>query len=176
MQRFIRTAMFIALSFLFGCTSINYTPSPSLQLGQCWGIVPFANNTEVPQVGYRAMAISASEMRAKGVASLVVYGPRIDCTQLLVCPNSANLPLKQVRAWAREHDIRYVMTGTVNEWHYKVGLDGEPAAAVTLQLYDMQTEQVIWSAVGSRVGTSHSSLGNIGQILIAQMLTTLLGH
>lgn len=65
------------------------------------------------------------------------------------------------------------MTGTVNEWRYKVGLDGEPAVSVTLKLIDMRNGRVIWSAVGSKMGSSRSSLGNVGQRLIDSMLNQI---
>ena len=39
--------------------------------------------------------------------------------------------------WARERQARYALTGAVDEWRYKVGVDGEPAAGVTLQIIDV---------------------------------------
>ena len=35
--------------------------------------------------------------------------------------------------------------GAVDEWRYKVGVDGEPAAGVTLQIIDVASGDILWS-------------------------------
>ena len=40
-------------------------------------------------------------------------------------------------AWARSTHARYAVTGAVNEWTYKVGLDGEPVVGIAIQLIDL---------------------------------------
>lgn len=158
---------------LAGCTTINSAPQTApAYASRPWGITSFANNTEVPQAGNRAMSITANVLRAKGVMNLSVYQPYGDCNQLALCPNDA-ISTEKVLAWAQQHGICYVMMGAVNEWQYKVGLDGEPVAAVSLQLYDVMTRRVIWSAVGSKIGNGRSGLGNIAQDLINDMLSSL---
>ncbi len=165
---------FIAfLCMLTACTTINSSRQVTqTSANQPWGIVAFNNNTETPQAGNRATSITANVLRAKGVYNLSTFQPYGDCSQLVSCP-STSIPLRSVLAWAQKRNLCYVMTGSVNEWQYKVGLDGEPVAAVALQLYDVNSGRVIWSAVGSKIGNGRSGLGNVGQSLIDNMLKSL---
>jgi hypothetical protein len=77
-------------------------------------------------------------------------------------------------AWARSENIRYALAGSVDEWRYKVGIDGEPAAGVTLQLIDVQSGQVLWAAAGGSTGWSRESLSGVAQKLVAKLLRPLL--
>ncbi|EQD28248.1 lipoprotein, partial [mine drainage metagenome] len=72
--------------------------------------------------------------------------------------------------WASQNRIQYALTGSVQEWRYKTGVDGEPAVSVTFNLVDMTTGKTVWSATGSRTGWSRSSVGSVGQTLIDQLL------
>ena len=67
-------------------------------------------------------------------------------------------------------NARYVLRGEVNEWRYKVGVDGEPAVSVTLRLVDKATHRVRWSAVASGNGWSDASLGTTAQRLFEETL------
>lgn len=154
------------------CTKINTSSVAQVMPNSRWGIAIFANNTEVPQAGYRAMNITSGVLRSNGIASLVTYPSKGNCNKLLVCPN-ATPSLEEALRWARTKHIAYLMTGAVNEWDYKVGLDGEPIAGVSLQVYAVSSGQMVWSSVGSRIGTSRSGLAVIAQKLISEMLTPL---
>ncbi len=174
MVYFRKLLLLIFLSaLLIGCTTINVAPQVAVINPDCrWGIATFVNNTETPQAGKRAMSIAANLLRSRGIVDLSVYQPYADCSLLNVCPN-ATTQIKNVLAWARRNKIRYVMMGSVNEWQYKVGLDGEPVAAVDLELYDSFSGIVVWSAVGSKIGSSRSGLGNTAQDLMAHMISDL---
>lgn len=167
----LKKYIMLSMLFLVACTTIN-SSHQVVCAPLRWGIVPFTNNTEVPQAGYRAMSITKGLLEAKGVRNITVYKSKESCNQLIVCPN-ANPSLEHILAWARQRHLRYVMTGTVNEWIYKVGLDGEPVAAVALTLYEVPHGQMIWNSVGSKFGTTRSGLGSTGQKLIQEMLCTL---
>ena len=56
----------------------------------------------------------------------------------------------EAEKWARTQGMRYVVTGAVNEWRYKVGVDGEPAVGLMLQVKDLRSDQVVYSAAGGR--------------------------
>ncbi len=157
--------------FLTACTTIN-SSHQTVPAGVQWGIVPFTNNTEVPQAGYRAMSITKGILESNGVQTMNTFKANQTCNQLIVCPN-ANPSQEQIMTWARHHHLRFVMVGAVNEWVYKVGLDGEPVASVALQLYDVPNGRMIWNSVGSKIGTTRSGLSTTGQQLIREMLCSL---
>jgi len=58
----------------------------------------------------------------------------------------------------------------VEEWRYKVGVDGEPAAGVTLQILDVATGDILWSGSGGQSGWSREALSAVAQKLIRKLL------
>jgi len=173
MRKIYLFSIFIVFALLMSCsTTINHSRQPVISSQAKWAVLPFDNNTEKPQAGERVAAITASLLRAGGITNLSVYQPKTSCSQLLTC-SGRGLSMKGARIWAKRRGVRYAMTGAINEWHYKVGLDGEPAVNVTLNLFDMRTGKAVWSAVGSKIGCSRASLGIVGQKLVREMLSRL---
>lgn len=77
----------------------------------------------------------------------------------------------QALSWAREQKLDYVVSGSVEEWQYKSGLDGEPAVGISLQIIEPATGRVLWSKSGARAGWSRESLAGTAQ----KVLRTLVG-
>ena len=75
--------------------------------------------------------------------------------------------------WARSTHAQYAMTGSVNEWTYKVGLDGEPVVGLSLQLIDLKSGRIVWTAVGSLSGGSRIAVTTTAQRLINSLLRGL---
>ena len=160
---------------LVGCgtTAINYSStSPILSSKERWAVLPMTNHTETPQAGSRVSAIITGLLRIKGVNHVSMYRSKTSCDKLITCPGQMD-SIYKIKAWAKQKGVRYIMLGSVNEWHYKVGLDGEPVVNVVLKLMDIKTHKTIWSAVGSKTGNSRSGLSNVGQELIEEMLSGL---
>ena len=63
--------------------------------------------------------------------------------------------------------------GSVEEWRYKVGVDGEPAVGITLQLIDLPSGAVIWTASGSKTGWSREGLTATAQKLLVELTAPL---
>ncbi len=77
----------------------------------------------------------------------------------------------EAEKWARAQGMRYVVTGAVNEWRYKVGVDGEPAVGLMLQVKDLSRDLVVYSAAGGRTGGSREALAAVGQRLAAELVS-----
>ena len=75
--------------------------------------------------------------------------------------------------WAQSTGAHYAMTGSINEWNYKVGLDGEPVVGISLQLIDLASKRIVWTAVGSKSGGSRIAVSTVAQQLINTMLNQL---
>ena len=89
----------------------------------------FANHTETPMAGNRAEKASQEALlHARGVGR-----SRLTSTaqQEALFDAGDTKRQEQALAWAREQGVRYALAGTVDEWRYKVGVDGEPAAGIT---------------------------------------------
>jgi TolB-like protein len=161
-----------ATALLLGaCGSVRQTAAPALAAGDSIAVVPLANFTETPAAGSSATAIAANVLREYGLADVRV-APADASTNAMFDTAQREIGEKKL-AWAREQHVKYVLTGAVEEWRYKAGVDGEPVAGVTFELIDVASGQVVWSATGSRSGWSRSSLANVASSLIGKLLAPL---
>jgi predicted extracellular nuclease len=70
---------------------------------------------------------------------------------------------------AKNNGFKFVITGNVNEFRYKTGIEGEPAVSVTVLIYDSESGEVIWSSTGSATGWSNQSRTTVAQKLFNGM-------
>jgi len=164
------TALLMATSLLAACSVMDHAPGEVMARNAKWALLPVANHTEVPQAGLRAEAIAETLLRARGVSSLVRYPPALN-PETLFDPAERKLQV-DAQKWARDSGARYALTGAVDEWRYKVGIDGEPAVGLALQVIDLQSGNVVWSAVGARSGWSREALSAVAQKLIRELLSS----
>lgn len=153
------------------CSTTDIGRAPALPADAQWALLPFANHTETPQAGLRAEAIAENVLRARGVANLRRYPASLN-NETLFEP----MDRKQMDAaleWARSENLSYALTGTVDEWRYKVGIDGEPAVGLTLQLVEVSSGKVIWAAAGGKSGWSREALSAVAQKLSRTLLAPL---
>jgi TolB-like protein len=157
---------------LSACGSISQTAAtPSLAAGDSVAVVGLANFTETPAAGSSATAIAANVLRQNGLTDVRV-APADASSNAMFDTAQREIGEKKL-AWAREQHVKYVLTGAVEEWRYKAGVDGEPVAGVTFELVDVASGQIVWSATGSRSGWSRSSLANVATSLIGKLLAPL---
>jgi len=173
MIRYFRFAILVSACLLLtACTVVSHSGSPRLATPAIWGVLPFINHTEVPFAANRAQSITTAVLRSRGLRSLVSY--RISQPNRTLLPDiKQRWTMQKARAWAKRNHVRYALTGDVNEWRYKVGLDGEPVVGVNLRLLDMSDGYVVWSAVGSKSGSSRKAVTTVAQQLIIQLLKSL---
>lgn len=155
-------------AMLGACTTVDIGAPPTLERGARWVLLPIMNHTETPQAGLRAEAIVEALMRAQGVRSLKRYPAGMNNESLFE-------PLERKQfdaalAWARGDGARYAVAGAVDEWRYKVGVDGEPAVGLALQVIDLANGDVVWSATGGKTGWSREALSAVAQRLARQLL------
>ena len=170
----------VSLLFLCGalamgtvaCAVMDHSRAPQLDRGAKWVMLPFGNHTETPQAGLRAEAITETVLRSLGISDLRQF-PVTPAPDVLVEPTDPKA-METAMAWAKAQQARYAMTGSVDEWRYKVGVDGEPAVGVSLRLIDLQSNQVVWSAGGGRTGWSREAVSAVAQKLIKALLTEAL--
>ena len=165
--------MLVALG-VSGCatTQFNSAPSPHPDRQALWCVIAPINNTSTPYAGERVQQQLAALLGAKGL------------THILLAPASGGsgpLPIdngaageRQALDWARHHEVRYALEGSVDEWDYKVGLDGQPAVGITLRLLDLQSGEVIWSGAVSASGGSREGLAVLSERTLAGLLERLL--
>jgi len=151
-----------------GCATTDTGGTAAIERNAKWVMLPVLNHTEVPQAGLRAEAITEGLLRAHGIADLTRYPATMNPDTLL--QPSERKVFDEADKWARTQGARYAIYGAVDEWRYKVGIDGEPAVGVALHIMDLQNNAVVWSGVGGKSGWSRESLSGVAQKLIRQLL------
>jgi PBP1b-binding outer membrane lipoprotein LpoB len=151
----IRCLALVAIALVVaGCSSFSGGGSPTLSRDASWGVAPLVNFAQAPQAGERAEQILISILAEQGVTPLMY--PQQPQKDLLLQDDRERQ--SQALAWAREQKLAYVITGSVEEWQYKNGLDGEPAVGISLQILEPATGRVVWSSSGARAGWSRESV------------------
>jgi TolB-like protein len=153
---------------LAACAVMDQAPAPTLESNAKWALLPFLNHTETPQAGLRAETITENLLRSLGARNLQRYPATLNKETLLDATESK--VVAEAMNWAKQQGVRYALTGNVDEWRYKVGIDGEPAVGITLQLLDVQSGAVVWSGVAAGTGWSRDGLSAVAQKLIKEML------
>ena len=166
MKRLIIACM--GLLLLAGCATANRTSAPDLEKNVKWALLPMENHTETAQAGLRMEAITETILRIKGVMSLEKYPSSLTQDSLFE-PADAKA-VEAAISWAKQSGARYAVTGAVNEWRYKTGVDGEPAVGITLKIIDLKTQQVIWNAAGARTGWGREAVSAIAQKLLEDLV------
>lgn len=165
----LRRALLVPLTLLAGaCSTLEHSPAVPLDRQASWVILPVLNQSDTPQAGLRLESLLDNQLRSKGIQALQRY-PAEPAADLLLDPRESKLQA-QAAQWAREQGARYGITGAVNEWRYKTGVDGEPAVGFTLQIVSLQDGKVLYSASGARTGWSREALAAVAQKLTRDML------
>lgn len=152
--------LFLLLSCSSGVLNVQKKPATS---GPVIVVLPFENYTETPLAGLRVSSI------AEGVVSSMGYNLKKD----LVYIEDKEYTQKEIQEFMKklaDKGARYVVTGSVNEFRYKAGIDGEPVASITLRIYDLKTGDLIYTATGSMSGWHYQSVSILTQKILASLL------
>jgi hypothetical protein len=146
----MRTMLAIAILVGLGCSpqtmSVQRTSTP--RPAARWVMLPFSNYSETPQAGERVEAMLDTLLRKQGIAQLDRYPPlKEDDAHLIV---SERQRYEESLAWAQQQHFDYGVAGSVGEWRYKSGVEGDPAVGVTVRIVELSTNKVVWSATGTR--------------------------
>lgn len=165
----LRSLLFAGLMLLLGaCSTLDRSQAPDLERQAQWVVLPFANHTETPLAGSRAEAIAEALLRTLGAAKVKRYPSGLQ--QEALFDAGERKQQEEALAWARQQGARYALAGAVDEWRYKVGVDGEPAAGMALQIIDVTSGETLWSGAGGKSGWSREALSAVGQQLIRDLL------
>jgi len=161
--------VFLFAVLMTGCVTLKQGGS-AVSFSDTWALLPFINNTETPYAGERAEAIAAALLYARGVQRLERPATEVKADDLGM--DRGEKRQREALEWAKQNKVRYVLCGTVNEWRYKVGLDGEPVAGFTLQVVELPSGRVVWSGAAGKSGWSRDAVSSVAQ----QVLDRLLGE
>lgn len=161
--------LLLAVMILPGCTTLKQSEQiHAIPADKEWALLPFINNTETPYAAERAEAITQALLYAGGVQKVTI--PPLELKEDDVLPDRGAGRYRQGLEWAKKQGIRYAVSGTVTEWRYKVGLDGEPVAGMTLLLMELPEGKVLWSGSAGRSGWSRDAVSSVAQQLLQSLV------
>ncbi|MFO7705370.1 MAG: penicillin-binding protein activator LpoB [Halopseudomonas sp.] len=169
MQSRAGLALILALTLVTGCSTFTSKSGDTLPRDADWGLVPLVNYSQTPQAGERSEQILLSVLNQRGLQP-VVY-PKTEQEATMLFDDSARLTAAM--EWARRQGFDYVISGSVEEWQYKSGLDGEPAVGISLQILEPATGRVVWTNSGARAGWSRESLSGSAQKVLRELTDDL---
>lgn len=169
MQSRAGLALILVLTLVSGCSTFTGNGGETLPRDARWGLVPLVNYSQTPQAGERSEQILLSVLSQRGLRP-VVY-PKMQQDDALLFDDGERLAAGM--EWARRQGFDYVIGGSVEEWQYKSGLDGEPAVGISLRILEPATGRVIWSNSGARAGWSRESLSGTAQKVLRDLTDDL---
>jgi len=134
-----------------------------------WALLPIVNLSKTPLAGNRAAALVETHLRARGVKNLEAY--KAPANQSVIALLDEAGQLNSAKQWAKQNGFRYGITGDVQEWSYKNGLDNEPSIGMTLKFVDLHSGEVMWAASATRTGWGYSNLSSTASKTIDELLT-----
>lgn len=161
----------LSSSLLLSCASHTIQQSAPLNPHSTWIFLPLLNHSDSPEAGERIADIAATLLRSERHINLLPTQMPITDTQLPEL-NTQKL-VDQAIQWGKSQQYQYGIGGSVQEWHYKSGLDGEPAVGITFTVVDLTTGSIVWSATGAKTGWGRASLSGTGQELISELFAGL---
>ncbi|PYY79496.1 penicillin-binding protein activator LpoB [Pseudomonas sp. TKO26] len=167
MQSLRCVSLAMAALLMAGCTSFTGQSSPELSKNARWGVLPLVNYSQTPQAGERSEQILLSVLSSRGLQPQVYSGAPGQGEPALLDDSER---LAGAMDWAREQKLDYVVSGSVEEWQYKNGLDGEPAVGISLRVVEASTGKVLWSHSGARAGWSRESLAGAAQKVLDKLV------
>lgn len=164
MKRIWYVFIFVLIGILSSCSSVvNRYGEDIVKRNKIFVVLPFENNTETPLAGLRVASIVEAVASSKGyrLKDGIYQKEQKEYTKKDVDDLINTL---------KEKDIDYIITGSVNEFRYKTGIDGEPAVSITLKIYDLKNNSMVINSVGSKTGWSHESITTVAQKIVNRLL------
>ncbi len=161
----------LVLLAVSACSTITATDNISVSANQSWILLPINNLSTTPRAGENTSAIVETHLRKRGVDSLQTY--IVPDALNLVSLLNADRQQAEAVTWSRDKGIRYGITGTIHEWHYKSGPDKEPAVGLSLKLIDLSSEKVIWQGTTAKTGWGYTNLSGVANKAVDKLLNQI---
>lgn len=160
----------VVMSLLLSACSVSTTnKNTTFERQARWALLPVVNYSQAPQAGQRTEQILQSVLNQRGIK--VHLYPHTQSSGMPLLDDQKRLD--EMWEWARKQGFDYVITGSIEEWQYKNGLDGEPAVGISLQVIDPASGQTVWSNSAARSGWSRESLAGSAQKVLKKLVATL---
>ncbi len=167
--KILASVLVLSSILLSACETMTSSNRVIVSSAEKWALLPIVNLSKTPLAGNRASALVETHLRSRGVNQLEAYKATSSDSVIALLDDAGQLT--KAKAWARQNGFRYGITGDVQEWQYKNGLDNEPSVGMTLKFVDLQTDEVMWVASATRTGWGYSNLSSTASKTIDELLT-----
>jgi len=145
--------------FITACSSPEIQKSHTvfpLQKKSKVAVYTFKNYTQTPMAGEKAASLTEGILSAKGYQTYR-YVDSTKQNRIQMCQE------------AKSKGFTYLLTGSVQEWRYKTGIDGEPAVSLSIKLLETTSCNTAWSATASDSNWGNASIGTTAQELLSDL-------
>lgn len=186
----------LALAVGGGCAMLDVKTEGRIKSRKGWVLLPVQNLGETHMAGERVEELLTTLLRIQNNVELAPYaaaplnmsggpsgglkgGPALakDGKDAKDADSDLDLDERQhyerVLAWARDRKFSYGIGGSVQEWRYRAGTEGEPAVGLTLRVIELGTGRTVFTAAGASPTPGRGSLSSATQALLRSMLTKL---
>lgn len=165
----LTVAALFFLAVMASCTSVlEVKGSMPLTSGANWVLLPFGDFGETPQAGERAEELTSSLMRVRLNLDLERYPVTKESTALVDLDERQRYD--KALQWARDQGFVYGVAGSVQEWRYRNGSEGEAAVGISLRVINIRTGKPEWVATGSRSGFGAQTVSGVAEQLLSKMI------
>lgn len=166
----------LALVLISACSSEVIRVGPEagqdVPASASWAVLPISNFSSTPQAGDMVQRLLEPSLRSKGIGRLVLYD-EVNTADADMLGLNRGKRYQDALKWAAGEGVGYAVSGSVQEWRYKSGVERRPVAALSLKLIDVGTGQVIWSCTGADSGGGADTISGTAQTLLDNMLSKL---
>ncbi len=176
LYRLVRLSLLFAGLILLGaCASSSFraAPAPTVDHAATWVVAPLINNTATPYAGQRAARLIRALLAQRATGQVLLPPPEPDAGGLPT--DNGEAAEQAARAFASQQGARYLVSGSVDEWQYKIGLDGQPAVGFTLTLVDINSGKTLWTGAASASGGSREGVAVLAQKTLDRLIARLTG-
>jgi hypothetical protein len=157
-----------------GCAVVDVARPVPLKLDSRWTLLPVQDHSETSQAGERVEETLSTLMRTQLNVELAKYPtPSPSKSGDSDTEVDDRQRYEQALSSARKEGFAYGLGGSVTEWRYRSGADGEAAVGLTVSLVDIASGRTLWSASGSRAGWGRETASGTAQKLLRQLLKGL---
>lgn len=158
--------------FLASCSVIDVQKSAPLSASQRWMVLPFQNYSQTPRAGEQVEEMVATLFRIRGIPNVEMYQPQDEDKGGWLDFNDRKRQEKALLL-AMKDNASYAITGSVDEWQYKLGVGSEPVVGLTIRVIELPSGAVVWSASGAQSGWSTGSLSGTAQKLLRELISKI---
>mgnify|MGYP001627781512 FL=1 len=168
----IKRCLLVVFMFglMSGCsTMVSQQGSAPIPLDGKFAVIPMTNLAQTPRAGDQVASILSATLRARGAENVTLILPVDDVEGLYETRERQNEAYEE----AQNQGVDYVFSGTVEEWRYKTGLDGEPAVGVTLEVRNVRNNRIVWSGTAARSGWGREGLSVAGRKVLEDLVDAM---